>query len=442
MCDAMGMTNSVVAGASGGGAVSQAPGQLPPVKGGGAGMADLLPPIESIMSALTALVAKLGGGAAAAVAGASGDAAGGGPAKDATSGATDVAQANGGPVQQGPLQKLPTTVAGESGPGQAPTKVAGDSGPGGKVEQTGVGGAHDVRRGRGHLKGRGKGHAKHMSPIQSPGQTPGKVGGEVGGPVQQAPAKVEATKPVVAPVSQVAGDSGSGKDAPAKPVETPVTQVAGDSGSGTVEPTKPEPTKPEPTKPEPVQTAPVQSPPESQVGGDSGSEPSTPVTQAPTQSEPTQSAPKAPPAGDVEMIEFDSSNVMQLRAADGSHLYFAGSSVSYLPRSGSARQLELPASGFAVTLSDGTKVSYGLHDKNSWGEESGTPRDLEVLTSDGTLFASRTDDGTNDFHVSTPLTSFHLLEIASMLFDGSYAKFGSGSGEVVQQSGNVVQQTA
>lgn len=428
MCNATGMTNSVVAGAAGGGKMPEAPGQMPPVKGGGS-TADLLPQLESIMAALKALVEKIGGGAAAAVAGASGDAAGSGPVKDAKSGKTDVAQSNGGPGQHG----MHT-------PSQAPTKVAGDSGPGQSPMQkpNQVGGHHGAGHGVGHLRRRGKGHHKHMAPFPFPGQTPakdgGKVGGETGGPVQQhtpvqAPAKTEPakSKPVEAPVTQVAGDSGAGKKEP--------TQVE----SATSEPVKSEPVKSEPTQSGPDKSAPVQAP-VTQVAGDSGSEPAPAVvTQSPSQSQPVQ---KAPAVGDVKLLELDHDNVMQLVAADGSYLYFSENSVSYHSRTGLVREAPVPASGFSVSLSDGTKVSYGLHDKTAWGETAGTPRDLEVLSSDGQLSAARTDDGDSADWVETPLTSFHLLELASMLFDGSYAKFGSGSGDVVQQSGSVVQQTA
>jgi hypothetical protein len=439
MCDAMGATNSVVAGASGGGKTAempgQMPGQMPPVAGGGGGnLADLLPQLEGIMTALKALVEKLGGGAAAAVAGASGDVAAGGPTKDAKSGANEVANANGGPIQA-----PPTKVAGDSGPGQVPTqeapgKVAGDSGPGGKVTQTDVGGV--FQHGFGHQLRRGRGHHRHMGGFQFPGQftgqfpAPGKApvtqvaGASAPGKVEQAPTKVDA------PVTQVAGDSGPGKveQAPTK-VEAPVTQVAGDTGSGKDD---------VPVKSEPVQSEPTQSAP-TQVAGDSGSEPKAPVV---SQSEPVQSAPAKPVVGDVKLMESDASNVMLLEAADSSWLYFNGSNVQYRTRTGVAQTMDLPASGFALTLSDGTKVSYGMYDKDAWGEAAGTPRDLEVLSPDGELLATRTDDGESPDYVSTPLTSFHLLEIATQLWDGTYAKFGGDSSDVAQKSDSVVQQTA
>ncbi len=471
MCDAMGATNSVVAGASGGGATAQVPGQMPPVKGGGGGsLLDLLPQLEGIMTALKALVEKLGGGAAAAVAGASVDVAAGGPPKDAKAGATAVANANGGPVQsppakvagesgpgqmpvQMPMQVPPTKVAGDSGPGDKGGKVAGDSGPGQVPTQlptqvpTKVAGQFGPgQHGFGHQLRRGVGHIRHMGPFQFPGQfpvqvpaqVPGKVAGDSGpGKVEQAPAK--------APVTQVAGDSGPGKveHAPAKVEQAPVkaetpSQVAGDSGSGTID---------VPVKSEPTQSAPAQTPPVSQVGGNSSSEPSAPVQQGPVQSQPTQSpAPKAPD-GDVKLIEFDDTNRFQLTADDKSFLYFNGDTVAYRPRSGTTKEMTLPSSGFAVTLSDGTKFSYGMNETSAWGEDAGTPRDLEILGANGDLLASRTDDGDDTFGsdgwgVATPLTSYHLLEVASMLFDGSYSKFGSGSGSSVTQSGNVVQQTA
>ena len=201
------------------------------------------------------------------------------------------------------------------------------------------------------------------------------------------------------------------------------------------------PTKVEPATSEPTQSAPVQTPPVTQVAGDSGSGPKAPVVEQST-SQPTQApVQKAPVVGDVRLLELDGSNEMQLVADDGSYLFFQGDTASYRTRSGVIRETSVPANGFAVTLSDGTKVSLGMNEKTAWDEQAGTPRDLEILGSDGELFAARTDDGESTSWASTPMTSFNLLEVASMLFDGSYTKFGSTS-EPAKQSGTVVQQTA
>lgn len=479
MCEMGPVQQTKVAGASG-----DAPTQTP-VQGGGSDLAALLPQIDAIMASLKTLAEKLGGGIAAAVAGAAGDAEGGGPVNDAKSGKGEVAQSKGGPVQQ-----APTTVAGAS------AKV--EQKPEQKPEQKGdVGGAkgkgkgHGKGKGKGHEMARGQGHHKFMhsttqAPIEAPKAPTAVAGASDGakgvvqqtavkgesGKVDQAPAKdatqvggvsapakdttqvggVSAPAKDDAPAkdsTQVAGVSAPAKDeAPAKDTtqvggvkevvapakdEAPAkdtTQVAGDSGSeqDVVAPVKEEPT---------------------QVKGDSGSgkdvpaEPVKDTTQVGGVGETAQTPPASPTqgggevkqiVGDVKLLELDSLNQMQLLAEDGSYLFFSGNTASYRAKNGVIQEVTIPTSGMALTLSDGSKFSFGMNDKTALGEEGGTPRDIEILGANGDLMAVRTDDAEDTSWATTPMNSFNLLEIASMLIDGSYAKFGEDSSSTpVQQ---------
>ena len=403
------------------------------------------------MEALTALIEKLGSlGLGNAVAGATGgaEASGGGEA-DAKAG---VEQMGGCPHMKGkgddmPAYIPPTKVGGEDGEGE-PTqkgKVAGEHGDG-EVE-----GRHRHRRGRGHHFAPGRGHHKHDhsdAPTQSPVQGPApKKDSDVDGasgkgePTQKGDVAqdsdvdgangkgdVDQTPPAkgddVSQDSDVAGASGapakgddvsqdsdvdgaSGKgddvsqdDAPAKGDDVSQdSDVAGAAGKG-----------------DDVSQ-------DSDVAGDSGK--GDDVVQGAGGSDDVGQAPPVKNVGDVTLTESDGSNEMWLRAADGSFLQFGEQSMTYVSSTGRPTYATLPAEGVAIELSDGTRVSIGMVQEGEWMEKAGTPRDIEIISADAEDFvAARTDDANNTYNEATPLTAYHLIEIASVLANGEYAKFG------------------
>ena len=377
---------TAVMGASGGGDVA--------TPGISEAMSAVLTQLEALRKVLDSLVAMLGGGGAgAAVAGAMG---GGPDAKQAVDQvqqsteqslptAPEVASANGGGVvQQFSPDFAPSTVAGEKGDGdvgQAPGKVAGDSGDGVVQQAPGkVGGRHGGHHhGRGHFFSHGHGHAHHdhAVPSQLPTQLPTQKG-------------------------DVADASGKGDEVVQ---QDNITQgdVADASGKGD----------------EVVQQDNIT---QSDVADASGK--GDAVVQ---QAEVVDWGPDG-----VTLNESDSQNILQLMTGDGTQLWFENSGVMIQDHQGNQRTVQLPATGFSVELSDGTQVSYGLHDAKSLFEKAGTPRDLEIIGSDGSFVSARTDDGHSD-QIRTTLNRYQLLELASLLAAGEFASFGEDPKQVVTQ---------
>ncbi len=450
-----GKTATQVAGASGGGSdVAGVSG------GGGDSLAAVMPQLTAILDSLKQLISSLGSlGLGNAVAGATGEAeaSGGGPA-DAKGG---VEQMGGCPHMKGkgdmPAYIPPPKVGGENGDGE-PTqkgKVAGEHGDGDEKKAK-----KHKRRGHGHHHAPGKGHDKHGcndDPAQVPtqGKAPkdSDVGGKSGPPAKGDPTQdgsdvggakgdgddVGQTPPAKGDPSQdgsdvggangdgddvgqnppakgdpsqdgsdVGGANGSGDDvsqddAPAKgdDVSQDGSDVGGSNGSGA------------PDKGDVSQD-------DTDVAGDSGS--------GVGQTDGAGGKSEEPPVknvGDVKLTESDGSNELWLRAADGSFLQFGSTNVTYISATGRPTYASIPKQGVAIELSDGTRVSIGMVGEGEWNERAGTPRDIEIISADGADFvAARTDDAENTYDAATPLTAYHLIEIASVLANGEYAAFG------------------
>jgi hypothetical protein len=371
MCTPVTGMKTDVAGATCGGAIAPA----------AAPAASMVTQLEAVKEALARLASTLGGGMQAAVAGASGDATatGAGPVPDAKTGGSMPSPKQCDMFLPAPM---PPAVGGDYGPGkvgQTPAQVGGDNGPG-------------KGKGKGRGKGLKLGHT--LGPIQS-----GRVGGDQGpGQVGQTPVKGEKPK--------VGGHNGPGQvgQTPVKADEPKADepkaeepQVGGSTGPGQIGQT---PVKADEPKAE-----------EPQVGGSTGP---GQVGQSPT---------KAPTVSEVVAKEYDRSNVIRLDAQDGSRLEFFNDVVRYTSASGRMQSFQVPSAGFALELSDGTRVSGGYHQTHSSSDHIGTPRDLEVIGPDGSFAAIRTDDD-RDSTTQMPLTSFHLMEIVSLLKSTSFADFG------------------
>ncbi|MCB0878786.1 MAG: hypothetical protein KDC46_07375 [Thermoleophilia bacterium] len=419
---------TAVMGASGGGDVA--------TPGISEAMSAVLTQLEALRKVLDSLVAMLGGGGAgAAVAGAMG---GGPDAKQAVDQvqqsteqslptAPEVASANGGGVvQQFSPDFAPSTVAGEKGDGdvgQAPGKVAGDSGDGVVQQATGkVGGRHGGHHhGRGHFFSHGHGHAHHdhAVPSQLPTQLPTQKGdvADASGKGDEVVQQDNITQ------SDVADASGKGDEVVQQDNITQ-SDVADASGKGD----------------EVVQQDNIT---QSDVADASGKGDEVVQQDNITQSDVADASGKGDevvqqaevvdwgPDG-VTLNESDSQNILQLMTGDGTQLWFENSGVMIQDHQGNQRTVQLPATGFSVELSDGTQVSYGLHDAKSLFEKAGTPRDLEIIGSDGSFVSARTDDGHSD-QIRTTLNRYQLLELASLLAAGEFASFGEDPKQVVTQ---------